>query len=397
MRASMFLVLALCSAGQTAELEPWTFVFVVDANTPAPTETRVALDAVAAQVVDVARRAPQHRFAILHAPSDGGPLRLTLVREGKAHVEAAVREREILSILRRAYPTGRAGRAAFVFVGHSPRLLSGGPNTAGNALEDALAPLRAIVEAGGEPVDLVVLHCCHGARIELLAELSPWTRLVVASSDFMQPQDIDYSVLADAEAGRSAEALAERLIESVPLDRRAFAVMRADTERFGAFLHEFDAFSALLKTAVEIGELSPSEFGDLFRPASAELRGHVRLLPLLSYAARAHWLPKEARRHAAAAAHALRPLLPVGADRVMLEFPWRAYWPEERWRQFEQSRFAKQCSWPAAVAAARDMAALPDPLFLGWELERELVSRVWSPAFRRSALTRGIAPRRDAQ
>ena len=352
-----------------AEASPgWTFVFVIAADTPAPTETRQALDAVARTVARVARQTPAHRFVVLHEPSDGSSAYALLTR-GPKETRRDLRDGVAAVDALRAAADGGAGcRRAFLFVGHSLPMHAGAPT--GSVLRlDRLGSLLDAAGAGAPAFELVVLHCCHSARIETVLGLLGRTRTVVACSGRVQPQALDYGVLTNAASRDTGASLARRLAAAAGPMRRALVVVETDAERLRGFSTHLDAFAESLLLAMQTGRLHASEFGDLYEPSASGMPDRVDLLPLLCYASQAHWLPAKSRQHARRAADALRPQLSLAADRLTLHFPWRGRLAARH------DKAGLASPWPRLVLAARERSQLPAPPFLGWPLERELLQR----------------------
>ena len=402
--ACVLLVLcppALEAAPGAAERRAWTFVFVVAADTPAPTETRRGLDAVAREARELAQRLTAHSFIIVHAPSDSARPYLAAVRGRASEVHTFQRtEGPSVSAFLDALKSCPSQRRALFFVGHSD-VPAGRDSSAPEGLSRLGMPfvrsgLAAWVEREPrEPFDLVVLHCCYSARIETILALSSHVRWLVASETWIQPQALDYAALAQASEKDTGRGLAEKLIAAASTpspcrDRGAHLVLvNADGPRLRKFLTEFDSFARVLRRAIRAGHLSPREFGDLHEPAGRGLADpgaaqatRSDLLSLLAYAGRAHWLPKDARVHARAALAALAPLVAKGRARgqspqgeqclVTVGFP--SGLAAARWEEYLGARFAQACAWPQLVATANRLALKREPLFLGWGLERELIS-----------------------
>ena len=352
-------MLFLCQpiAGLAEGDTQWTFVFAVVADAPAPSETRRALDGIAGDVAELGRRERLHRFVVWHKPSDGSPLRQTFPR-GEASVP----------------PRGSTrGRTAFIYVGHTVQI-GARPKAQTRPPANDLAHLMGRLFGERDlPLDLIVLHCCHGAQIEVLSQLPARARAAVAFAGLVQPQTIDYRALASASTCGSGEQLAQRLASSVWAANGSVVAARTGAAQMGPFLSRLDALAQSLRTAVELGELGASEFGDLRAPSVSGADDRVDLLPLLRYAGRAHWLPARIRRLVRAAESSFQALAISGGDRMTLHFPWPTRVRGAVESSYDVSAFAKTCAWPKLLRSAAAVADIPEPVFLGWDIERELV------------------------
>ena len=397
MRPAIWSVLALCSAapccrGGESKEASWTFVFVVAADCPAPTETRRGLDAVARQAVQLGRRLLRHNVIVLHSPATSAPVCLTTTRRGVPHVRTfgsgpSRDPRAALAALTDASRSCPAKRRAFFFVGHTEEDVR---DRASNRLGLPLT-ISALAEAartaGAGPFDLVLLHCCYSARIETIVRVAPSTRWMAVSAGWIHPQDLDYRALEHAVQTDDGCGLAERLLPADGGTRRQpqLLVIDADAGRLGAFLSELNSLTDLLRRAVESRSLDPLEIGLLHVPVERSLEGRVDLTALLDYATGAHWVPQAARERASTAGRALRALVAQPRPRsglpgttqpvITIGFPWHEPIDGDAWQACVVTPLASVCRWPQLVADAKRRAGRRDGLFLGWTLERALAGQ----------------------
>lgn len=159
------------------------------------------------------------RFALVPARTTAsGPSasRLVIERRGPRNTG----DRALLEgLLQWALPTFPADRRVLLFWGHGEGLRLAIDDGAADAL--TIPELVAALESGrahGRFVDLVIFDACLMAKLELLADLAPYARFVLASGEVVPASGLPYhrvvGVLAEADCPeRAARALIPHFLE----------------------------------------------------------------------------------------------------------------------------------------------------------------------------------------
>ncbi len=156
------------------------------------------------------------RFAILveeRPDAAGREVRLVIEPRGPRNTGDPALLRELL---RWGLPTFPAARRALVFWGHGEGIrLAIDDGAAGSLSVPRLLEALEGGSPGFAPLDLVVFDACLMAKLELLADLAPFVRFVVASGELVPATGMPYHDVAALLAGnRCAAAAAVALVEA---------------------------------------------------------------------------------------------------------------------------------------------------------------------------------------
>lgn len=142
------------------------------------------------------------RFALVPDGASGsGPSgsRLVIERRGPRNTgDPALLE----ALLRWALPSFPADRRALLFWGHGEGLRLAIDDGAADAL--TISELLAALESGGvheRPLDLLIFDACLMAKLELLVDLAPYARLMLASGEVVPASGLPYHRVVEVLAG----------------------------------------------------------------------------------------------------------------------------------------------------------------------------------------------------
>jgi hypothetical protein len=245
---------------------PWSLIGLIAADNDLAPEVRADLDELLAAPtldrlhvageLDTSDGALCGRFALADARPDRGA-HLALARRGPRNTGDPALLRDLLRWALAVFP---ARRRALLFWGHG--------QGARIAIDDGAGDALTIVELVGAladgladrpPLDLVLFDACLMAKLELLADLAPFARLVLASGEVVPASGLPYhraaAILATSETAEAAAgALVEAFLDDAAARGQAHArLLAARTEPAAAAMAALgqvgDRLAALLPDA----------------------------------------------------------------------------------------------------------------------------------------------------
>lgn len=214
---------------------PWSLIGLIAADNDLAPELRADLDELlAAPELDRLHVAGEldspdgalcGRFALAGGGSEQG-VRLALARRGPRNTGDPALLRDLLRWALAVFP---ARQRALLFWGHG----QGSRIAIDDGARDALTVpelVGALADglAGHPPLDLVLFDACLMAKLELLADLAPFTRLVLASGEVVPASGLPYHRAAAILAGAgTAEEAACALVEAFLDDAAARGQLHA--------------------------------------------------------------------------------------------------------------------------------------------------------------------------